>query len=347
MSKLGWLAIGLVSLTAACGDHDDKSKKSKKANIEPTESLAVVTGRVRIAEGYSLPEYAPEDMERKVLLVNAVAAPEDLCGPAKETDRRPVSLTADGFLSGIIVAASDFTGVPPRPPKTHDVTIGKDCRLSPRTVLATKGDQMVIRNSLKYPFMPTFGPTTSTRSLDKGEKMEIPLDRAGVESVLCAITAPCGRTDVVTFNHPLSALTDDKGNFRIDHFPVDQSVTLNAWHPLFQEASVKVTVGVGETKSVDLIIAPHRRFITEEGKTGAKDDLSGTPLQRSVAAAAPAAEGAATTPAPPAGALPTAQPAVAAEPAVPAPGVPVPAVPALPEPKPTVPMPAPTSVPAQ
>jgi len=295
MSRSVWLMVGLMSLYCACGGNDDAESR-KKAKVTTTESLAVVTGRIRMAEGFSLPSYAPEDMERKVLLVGAGSMP-DMCSPAKESDRKPVALTPEGFLQGIVVAASNFTGATPRPPQTHTVTI-KDCRLTPSTVLATKGDMMVLRNEVQFPFMPTFGPSASARTLMPKQKMEIPLDRAGVESVLCTLSAPCGRTDVLTFNHSLSALSDHEGRFRIEHFPVDQAVTLNAWHPLFDEVSIKVTLGAGETKDVELIIAPKRRFQTEEGETGAKSDLTGTPLQRSVLAGEVAAPPKAAEPTP-------------------------------------------------
>jgi hypothetical protein len=60
----------------------------------------------------------------------------------------------------------------------------------------------------------------------------------------------------VVLNHSLYVVTDAKGHFRIEDFPTDQAVKLNAWHPLFKEQAVDVTVHAGETKHVEIVITP-------------------------------------------------------------------------------------------
>lgn len=290
MQATVWLGAAFCVFSVGCGDCGKKPESNSKPTEKPPQSVsATLTGRIEFAEGFEVPRYAPEDMERKVLQVGVGAAPE-VCSPPKKTDRRPVLLTDDGLLSGVMVAASGFTGATPRPPKTHTVTI-EDCRLTPPLVVAMKGDTLAVRNSVQYAFMPTFGPSATARALMPNQKLDIPLNRGGVESVLCTITAGCGRTDVVTLLHPISAITDASGHFEIENFPAGQNIRVNVWHPLFEEASLEVQLAAGERKDVKIVLAPKPRFQTEDGKIGAKTDLSKTPLQRSVGAAAKQADG--------------------------------------------------------
>lgn len=279
-----WLGVVAVVYLSACESEGSKNAEEvSRPEPAPAAEGAVVTGRVRLADGFTLPSYAAEDMERKLLLTDSAGVPS-VCSPPKKGDRTPVTQTEEGYLTGLLVAASDFTGAKPRPPKVHKVSID-DCRLNPRLVVAMKGDSLELRNEVDFPFMPMFGAAaTGARTLMPGQVEKANLDRAGVESILCTYTAPCGRTDVVTLYHPIYTITDGEGRFRLTDFPTDQEVTLNVWHPLFQEANIKVSVGKGQTKELDIVITPKERFKTEAAQRGAHDDLEGTALQRTVAA---------------------------------------------------------------
>jgi hypothetical protein len=225
------------------------------AEPAPAAKVGVLTGSVRLAPGAVLPSYPAELMERKVLShVDRGTFPES-CTPPKLADRMPVRMTPDGKLIGVMVTASDFSKNPERAPRTYDVTI-KDCRLTPPLVVAMKGDKLRVRNEVNFPFMPTLGQSALTETLTPGQTNDNPLDQPGVSAVLCGFTAPCGRTDVVVLFHPLYAITDENGNFRIENFPADEAVHVNAWHPLFiaQEQGVKLERGA--TKNLDFVIAP-------------------------------------------------------------------------------------------
>jgi hypothetical protein len=218
-------------------------------------AAAVLVGSVRLAAGASLPAYSPEQMERKVLQHVERGALPEVCTPPKIADRLPVLTTADGKLIGVMVTTSNFSKTPQRAPLVHEVVI-KDCRLTPRFVVAMQGDTLRLRNEVDYPFMPAFGKTPVLKTLVPGQLEDIPLKEPTVDSVLCGFTAPCGRTDVVVLFHPLYAVTDEQGNFRIDDFPVDETVTVNAWHPLFGTQELSVRAERGEEKRVELVIAP-------------------------------------------------------------------------------------------
>lgn len=260
---------------AACGDCGAEKKQPEGVATAPSKGTkSLVTGFVRLADGYELPGYALSDMERKVLDHAQRGAWPESCTPPKDADRKPVKLTSDGALVGVMVAASGFHNATPRPPKVHEVTI-EDCRLTPSLVVAVKGDSMVLRNAVDFPFMPTFGPTAVARTLTPGQKFDIDLDRGGVESVLCGFTAPCGRTDVITVYHPVYAVTGADGRFTIEDFPADQTIDLNAWHPLFEEAKISLSVGVGETKEVEITLTPKAHFLPDAGV--AKEEAAAKP----------------------------------------------------------------------
>lgn len=256
---IGALCLAMLAGCDGCGTRAPQAKPTvPPADPEPPPTPptpTVVTGVVRLAEGASLPAYTHEEMEREVLQHTKRGAWPEACTPPKQADYQPVSLGPDGGLVGVMVAASNFTGATPRPPKTHEVVI-HDCRLRPSLVVAMKGDHLIIKNEVDFPFMPTFGKTSIARTLMPGQRFDHPLSQGGVTSVLCGITAPCGRADVVTVFHPVYAVTDDKGRFSIPDFPADQTVELNAWHPLFAEAKLEVRIGQGETKQVELVLTP-------------------------------------------------------------------------------------------
>ncbi|HKU43440.1 MAG TPA: hypothetical protein VJR89_35000 [Polyangiales bacterium] len=215
----------------------------------------VLTGSVRLAPGATLPAYRPEDMERKVLQhVQGGTFPET-CTPPKQSDRTPVVEGPDGKLIGVMVAASEFSTPIKREPKVFDIVI-KDCRLTPRLVVGQLGDMINLKNEVQFPFMPTYGANAYNETLTPGQSKALRLEKAGVDNVLCGFTAPCGRTDVVVVRHPVFAVTDDKGVFKIEQFPADETVKLSAWHPLFQDTNISVKVNRGETKTVELVITP-------------------------------------------------------------------------------------------
>lgn len=238
----------------SCGGARRQPTPIGASEVAP-EASTVVTGRVRLADGTSLPRYTLDEMERKVLTQAPRGEWPSSCTPPKLSDREPVKLTPDGFLQGVVVAASDFKGAKPRPPRVHEVRI-EDCRLSPSLVVALKGDTLRIRNTVDFPFMPSLAYDEIARTLMPGQHFETELGARPVDALRCGYTAPCGRTDVLTVLHPLYAITDEDGRFRIEDFPADQVVKLHAWHPLFQESELSVELQRGQTREVELVLTP-------------------------------------------------------------------------------------------
>ena len=222
--------------------------------------VASLSGRLRLAEGAQLPAYTALDFVRRTLHQHDLPAPPAECAAAIEDARTPVRLSPDRSLSGVVIAASDFTRVRERAPKIHKVAI-EHCRLKPAIVAAMGGDQILLENRDRFAFEPLIGPTYVGSPLERGDERRVPLAPGGVDSILCSLGAPCGRTDLVVFYHPVHAVTDTEGRFRIDNFPASELVRVVAWHPLFEEKESFVWLEPGEKSSIELDLTPKPRFV--------------------------------------------------------------------------------------
>jgi hypothetical protein len=221
--------------------------------------VAELRGRVRLADGSGLPEYAAFDLVRRPLLPGSGSQPPTACAEANERARQPVELGPDRGLSGVVVAASDFTRIRQRDAVKHRVTI-RDCRLTPALIAAQGGDVLEFENLDDFPFEPVLGPVFKSSPLPKGKKVRLPMS-PGMESIMCSPSAPCGRTDLIVFFHPAYAVTDARGEFRIPNFPAGEQVRVSAWHPLFEVSENFVWLEPGERGSIDLVLTPKPRFV--------------------------------------------------------------------------------------
>jgi hypothetical protein len=252
---LALVALGLSLSCIACNKKKPEGAEASSApKAEPKPSVLI--GSVRMEPGRELPSYTPDQMERTVLAHTRGGTFPEVCTPPRLQDRQPVQLTADGKLIGVMLAASEFSQSSGPPPHTvHQLSI-RDCRLTPRLVSARIGDSLHIVNETNYPLLPGFPSEPYNETLIQGQARDVNLDVGGVKTVSCGFSSPCGRTDVVVVAHAFHAVTNDKGEFRIENFPADQTVRINAWHPLFFETFVNVRVERGEEKRVELVLTP-------------------------------------------------------------------------------------------
>jgi len=252
-----WLVVQVFAAVAGlgCGGKPE-AKKPAAAVAKPAPKPAVLVGSIRLEPGRELPSFDPAAMERSVLAhVKAGSQFPDVCSPAKPEDRMPVRLTPDGKLTGVMLAASEFSHSLTTPPAVHAARI-RDCRLTPSMIVARVGDTLRISNETNFPMMPGVSVTSFNEALTVGSTRDVKLDKMGVQVVMCGFSAPCGRTDVVVVAHSYTAVTDDKGEFRIENFPADETVRINAWHPLFFDTFQSVRVGQGEEKRIELVLTP-------------------------------------------------------------------------------------------
>jgi hypothetical protein len=241
---------------ATSGSQENKLGVPAVPQLKAATKPAVLVGSVTLEPGALLPTYAPEQMERSVLThVSAGTFPKE-CSPPRHDDRTPVRQTPDGKLIDVLLAASEFSQkVDPGPARMHTVEIN-DCRLGPRLVVARVGDGLHIVNKTDYALMPGLAAEGYNQTLTLGQMRDVRLDTAGTKTVLCGFNAPCGRADIIVMGHPFTAVTNAKGEFRIENFPADETVRIHAWHPLFHESLKEVRVAQGEEKRIELVLTP-------------------------------------------------------------------------------------------
>ncbi|HET8937320.1 MAG TPA: hypothetical protein VFN67_27950 [Polyangiales bacterium] len=250
-----WVALGLTLSLAACDCGKKPEKVEQAAPPAAKKKPAVLIGSVRM-EGGELPMYTSEQMERQVLAHAKGGTTPDVCSPPKLEDRTPVSLTPDGKLVGVMLAASEFSRRDePAPPKTIALAI-KDCRLTPKMIVAHIGDTLHISNESPFPLMPGMGAEAYNQTLTQGQTRDIALDSGGAKIIACGFSGQCGRTDVIVLAHTQATVTNAQGEFRFEDFPADETVRLNAWHPLFFETYQEVRVSPGEEKRIELVLTP-------------------------------------------------------------------------------------------
>ncbi len=216
-------------------------------------ALGTVEGIVRLAEGATLPSLPVNPM----VSTGASAALPPECTPPSDADRQPVQVGASGGLTNlVIVATGDAERWPDSAgPRTHQARI-ENCRLAPRTLIAERGDTIHFENPTTFPFFPDLG-TGFSRALIPTDPLELVLDQGGVRTIQCGFANACGRMEVVTIYHPVHAVSDAEGRFRMENVPVGQDVRVTAWHPLFQEVGVQTRVeSAGQTVQIELVIQP-------------------------------------------------------------------------------------------
>ncbi|MBX3271161.1 MAG: hypothetical protein KF729_12920 [Sandaracinaceae bacterium] len=249
--------LGLLALIAVLGGCDGcgstQEPASDPAAREPgaaTATSATLEGVVRLAEGAAPPRYP----ENPMIPPPGRPAPPETCAPPQERDRAPLSPGPDRGLNDVLVMLADFATIPEHEPVTHDVSI-TDCRLTPRLVVGMQGDRLRITNRTDYPFLPDLGASVLQAVLHERSR-EVELGQGGVRTLQCAFAAPCGRAEIVTLYHPLFAVSDESGRFRIENAPANEEIRISAWHPLVEEATQTLTLRAGETRRVELVVTP-------------------------------------------------------------------------------------------
>lgn len=221
--------------------------------------VGTLVGEILLAPDSPLPAYTPLDLVRRPLRVHSLPDPPGECAAANEAARTAVTLTPEGRLRGVVVAASDFTRVRERKPKHHKLRI-EHCRLQPNVIAAQGGDTLDLENHDDYAFEPLLGPAYEGRALRQGKRVELPLIASGIDIVQCTLGAPCGRADLLVFHHPVHAVSDHTGHFLIANFPAGELVRVTAWHPLFEPTETFVWIEPGQQSAVKLQLTPKARF---------------------------------------------------------------------------------------
>ena len=266
-----YLLIGSLSLWlfAGCGSCSGQNASEETAPEESVETEereeateeapapegpasigdASLRGVVRLAEGEDeVPAFTPGEIG---MGSGGTARPEH-CPPPRRSDRRPVQMGEGRGLSGILVSISrdqPFETLPAAQPTRRQISI-RECRLQPAFIVARMGDALVLKNEDQHPFMPRVRNDPFMQALLPGQERTIQLEAGGrMVDIQCAMTASCGRADLVVLGHPFFALTDEEGRFEIEGLP-EGEYRVHAWHPLFRQVQQTATASGSPSETV-------------------------------------------------------------------------------------------------
>lgn len=273
-------AVGALPSVVGCKGKDEAraSSAAPAASIAPSTSSAasiafpIPSGDVAsVLNPMNLPVYdgAKGSIEGTVLVAGPPApdvpgldvkqcrAALDTYGKAfREGERR-----ADGLrpLADAIVAVTGYSGAyvaENRPVKR--VTITARCAYPLRTIDLTFGQRLEIDNDSKVPFGPYLEGASQVAVMvappeHNGEPVKIYPPQAGYFALKDRLL-PFVRGDVYVLRHPLHAVSDVGGHYRIDGVPVGKLHVGARLAAVGSEAQKEVDVRANVVETVDLVL---------------------------------------------------------------------------------------------
>jgi hypothetical protein len=162
-------------------------------------------------------------------------------------------------LADAVVVVVGYTGV--YVPEKNDavtVTITRACAYPARTIAITYGQRLDIANDSRLLFAPAIDESTNvavmvTPPKGDGEPVRLYPDKAGYFHLTDHLETYV-KEDLYVFRHPLHAVTDLAGHYRIDGVPVGK-LKVGVHHPTVDaDAESEVDVVAGAVQKVDLTL---------------------------------------------------------------------------------------------
>ncbi len=189
-------------------------------------------------------------------------------GPARPDGLRPV---ADA-----LVVVTGYSGYYiPEKERAVRVTITPNCAYPTRTIAMTFGQWLEVSNDSKQPFGPYLdyvvqGAVRIAPPGQAGDPAKVYPPRAG-HFVMRDRLQPYAREDVWVFRHPLHAVTDLGGHFRIDGVPVGSLKIGADLGAIESKARADIDVRENVVQNVELVLTyepkPHPRAV-DAGRPG-------------------------------------------------------------------------------
>jgi hypothetical protein len=222
-----------------------------------------VEGTIRV-EGPPAPE-VPANVSRCPAALDTYGKLFRAGPPASPNGPRP--------LADAVVVVTGYSGfyVKEKNDAVH-VTISAQCAYPSRTIALTYGQSLEISNQTGLLFAPLLEQGNSPAVMvapphENGEAVKIYPVQAGYFALTDRLE-PFVHEDLYVFRHPLHAVTDTAGHYRIDGLPVGK-LKVGVHHPTVDaDAQAPVDVVAGVVQQVDLTL-------TYKPKPKAKADDAG------------------------------------------------------------------------
>lgn len=196
---------------------------------------------------YNLPAYTgPTGSVEGIVTIEGPAAPSvpvdsSKCAAAMDTygkafrEGTPAKPGGPRPLADAVVVVVGYSGFyVPEKTETVPITVGAGCGYPTRTIAITYGQHLSITNQSLLLFAPLIDSISTPAVMvapprGSGEPIKIYPQRAG-HFVMTDRLEPFVHEDLYVFRHPLHAVTDKNGHYRIDGVPVG-SLKVGVAHP--------------------------------------------------------------------------------------------------------------------
>jgi plastocyanin len=161
---------------------------------------------------------------------------------------------AAGVLANVVIYVSDGLGARTfQPPQQPAVFEQKGCQYKPHVLALQANQKLEVVNSDETTHNIHPNPNNN-REWNMTQPHGVPLEQTFAREEI-AIPVKCNvhpwmRGFIAVFKHPYFSVTDKNGNFDLKDLPPG-TYTITAWHEKLGTLSQKVTVGAGETKTLD------------------------------------------------------------------------------------------------
>jgi len=161
---------------------------------------------------------------------------------------------ANGALENVVVYISEGLGAATFPvPEKPAVMEQKGCQYKPHVLAMRAGQKLDVVNSdaTTHNIHPM---PNNNREWNISQPQGVPIEQVFAREEI-AISVKCNihpwmRSYIAVIKNPYFAVTGQNGNFDLKDLPPG-TYTLEAWHEKLGSRTQKITVGAGETKTVD------------------------------------------------------------------------------------------------
>jgi|SRR5579859_1390494 len=161
--------------------------------------------------------------------------------------------TNSGLANVVVFVSSGLSSSTFPPPPQPVVLEQKGCQYKPHIVALQAGQKLDVVNSdeTTHNIHPT---PNNNREWNMTQPHGVPLEQTFAREEI-AIPVKCNvhpwmRGYIAVFKHPYFAVTDKNGNFDLKDLPPG-TYTITAWQEKLGSTNQKITVGAGETKTMD------------------------------------------------------------------------------------------------
>lgn len=214
----------------------------------PADAPSSVKGTVKF-EG-TAPRPSRIDMSQDPLCAKAHSSPL--------TTEDFVVGSDSGFANVVVYVSDGLTNHNFQPPAQPAVLEQKGCQYKPHVLALQAGQKLDVVNSdeTTHNIHPT---PNNNREWNMTQPHGMPLEQTFAREEI-AIPVKCNvhpwmKGYIAVLKHPYFAVTDKGGNFEIKDLPPG-TYTITAWQERMPPQSQKITVGVGEAKTLDFTFKP-------------------------------------------------------------------------------------------